>query len=70
MGEGVCHVQQTKEYDSDGSHTEQMSALNSAESQRECVCRVIEDNGGDNVKDFWWFVDSETHPGQGENGTL
>lgn len=48
----MCHVQQTKEYDSDGSHTEQMSALSSAESQRECVCRVIEDNSEDNVKDF------------------
>lgn len=34
----MCHVQQTKEYDSNGSHTEQMSALNSAESHAECVC--------------------------------
>lgn len=33
----MCHVQQTKEYDSDGSHTEQMSAFNSAESHTACV---------------------------------
>lgn len=35
----MCHVQQTKEYDSNDSHTEQMSALNSAKSQSVCaVC--------------------------------
>lgn len=49
----MCHVQQTKEYDRDGSHTEQMSPLNSAESHILCVClREIEDNSRDNVKDF------------------
>lgn len=33
-----CHVQQTKEYTSDGSASERMSALSSAESHTSCVC--------------------------------
>lgn len=33
-----CHVQQTKEYTSDGSGSERMSALSSAESHTSCVC--------------------------------
>lgn len=35
-------------------------------NQSVCV-RVMEDNSGDNVKDFWWFVDSEARHGRGEN---
>lgn len=45
--------------------------LSTQPNHKESVrARMMEDNSRDNVKDFWWFVDSETRHGRGENGAL
>lgn len=48
--------------------TQSKCLLSTQPNHKDCVCAAMEDNSGDNVKDFWWFVGPETRHGRGQAG--